>query len=131
MRALMLFFLFATSVFAQDLPSKPQPQPIADHEYWIDVAAMGAGWTMDTISTHRVLSIPGAYEGGLLFPGSRSTAKVMGTWAAVDVGSAIVGYEWKRHVHNKWLHPFWRAFLLVPAKEHTRSAIHNWRQKEY
>jgi hypothetical protein len=123
-----LFILAACiGVHAQDLPSKPQPT--ADREYWINVAAEGAGWTMDTISTHHVLSIPSAYEGGLFFRGSRSTAKVMGAWAAADIGSALVGYEWKRHVHNHYLHPFWRAFLLVPAEEHERSAIHNWRLK--
>jgi hypothetical protein len=128
MKKLTLFLaLLASPLYAQSLPSKPQPQRTADHEFWIDVGSMTAGWTMDTVSTHDAFSAsPARHEGGLLFYGSRSTAKVMGAWAAVDAGSAIVGYEWKKHVHNRYLHPFWRAFLIVPAEEHTRSAIHNW-----
>lgn len=60
-----------------------------------------------------------------LFPGSRSTAQVMGAWAAVDVGAAVAGYEWKKHVRNRYLHPLWHAFMLYRIDEHAGAAIHN------
>jgi hypothetical protein len=50
---------------------------------------------------------------------------VMGAWAAVDVGAMVAAYEWKKYVHNRYLHPLWRAFPVIGIVGHTRSAIIN------
>ena len=44
--------------------------------------------------------------------------KVMGAWAAVDVGAAAAAYEWKKHVHNRYLHPLWRVPMFVGTIGH-------------
>ena len=112
-----------------DLPGKPKP---AGREFWIQTAAMSASWANDAVSTAHVWNnCPTCVENGYIFPGSRSLPKVMGTWAAVDVGAAILSYEWKRHVHNRWLHPLWRAPLLSRIDAHNEVAIHNWRLDYY
>lgn len=112
---------------AAELPSKPEP---AGPEYWSSVAALGIAWGMDTESTadlyHR---LPNASEGGGLFDGSRSTPKIMAAWAGIDVGAMVGAYEWKRHVHNRYLHPLWRIPAIVGTQGHVRSAISNWRIK--
>ena len=128
---LYLFFgppCFAQS-FSQNLPDKPQPQPVshvADREFWADTAMLGAAWTADTITTHNAFAASTRnMEGGLLFYNSRSTPQVMGAWAAVDVAAMVTAYEWKRHVHNRYLYPLWRAFPVIGTIGHTRSAIIN------
>jgi hypothetical protein len=112
---------------AQDLPDKPQPRTV-DNVFLAEAAAMGAAWTADTVSTHQIFSeSPHYHELGYFFPGSRSTAKVMGSWAIVDVGAVVAAYEWKKHVHNRYLHPLWHAFMLHRIEAHTvDGAIHNW-----
>jgi hypothetical protein len=126
---LYLFFVppcFAQSV-SQNLPDKPQPAGrVADREFWAEAGAMGAAWTADTITTaHDFSQSPLDHEGGYLFNGSRSTAKVMGAWAAVDVGAAVAAYEWKKHVHNRYLHPLWRVPMAFMAVNHNEAMIHN------
>lgn len=128
---LYLFFgspCFAQS-FSQNLPDKPQPQPaghVADREFWAEAGLMGAAWTADTITTHQMFAAnPYTQEGGILANGSRSTPKVMGEWAAVDLGSAIVAYEWKKHVRNRYLHPLWHVFMLQRVASHSEGAANN------
>ena len=132
---LLLLLFFGNPCFAADtaiLPDKPEPQiqtksRTADREFWIEAGALGAGWTLDTVSTAKVLSEnSGMHEVGGLFHGSRSTAKVMGAWAAVDVGAAVAAYEWKKHVHNRYLHPLWRAPMFVGTIGHDQAAVGNW-----
>jgi hypothetical protein len=127
---LYLFFVppcFAQSV-SQNLPDKPQPAGrVADREFWAEAGAMGAVWTADTVSTHDYFAkYPTHYEVGYLFPGSRSTAKVMGAWAAVDVGAAVAAYEWKKRVHNRYLHPLWHVFMLQRIDAHVQGAVGNF-----
>lgn len=123
--AIVIALLAAVPCFGQDLPAKPQPRT-ADAVYWVEVGTMAAAWTADTVSTHDFFaSTPNGHEAGYLFPGSRSTAQVMGAWAAVDVGAAVAGYEWKKHVRNRYLHPLWHAFMLYRIDEHAGAAIHN------
>ena len=111
---------------AQDLPDKPQPQP-AGREFWIDTAALATTWTLDTVSTAQAFGeSPTHHETGFLFTGSRSTAKVMGAWAALDVAMAATGYEWKRHIHNRYLHPLWRVPMLWRVEGHMSAAVGNW-----
>ncbi len=122
--ALFLLLFAVSGVSAQELPFKPQPA--AGREFWTDVSLMGASWAADTASTvHYFRQNPTSTEDGALFVGSRSTAKIMGTWAAIDVGSAIVGYEWKRHVQNRYLHPLWRVFLWQRIVAHGESTVIN------
>jgi hypothetical protein len=127
---LYLFFVppcFAQSV-SQNLPDKPQPAGrVADREFWAEAGAMGAAWTADTITTaHDFSQSPLDHEGGYLFNGSRSTAKVMGAWAAVDVGAAVAAYEWKKRVHNRYLHPLWHVFMLQRIDAHVQGAVGNF-----
>lgn len=127
---------------ADVLPDKPQPQGhglrserlpargafAVRNEFWIEAGALGAAWSADTVSTHELLAAnPNVYEVGGLFNGSRSTPKVMAAWAGVDLGMGFAAYEWKNHVHNRLLHPFWRAFLAVPIEWHIQAAVHNRR----
>ena len=133
--AIVIALLAAVPCFGQaafqEKPAKPQPvhhsaDRTADAVYWVEVGAMAAAWTADTVSTHDFFaSTPNGHEAGYLFPGSRSTARVMGAWAAVDVGAAVAGYEWKKHVRNRYLHPLWHAFMLYRIDEHAGAAIHN------
>lgn len=115
---IVLIALLAVPCFADTLPDKPRPQPAAHVStvetklYWAEVGTMAAAWTADTITTHQAFSAnPATHEGGPFFPGTRSTAKVMGAWAAIDVGAAVAAYEWKQHVHNRYLHPLWHVFM--------------------
>ena len=114
--------LFAGAVHADTLPDKPQP---VGREFWADTAALGVAWTLDSVSTAQGFA-QGGHEIGPIFTGSRSAGKVMVAWAGVDLAAVVASYEWKKHVHNRVLHPFWRAFLLIPAEEHTHAAIGNW-----
>lgn len=103
-------------------------QPVADREFKIEAATFAAAWTADTITTHYwVTHCPNCVEGGGLWNGSRSTPKIMASWALVDVAAVIVSYEWKKRVTNRYLHPLWRVPMLVGSEEHTRSSIHNLR----
>lgn len=126
--AIALFLLMVLSAGAQELPAAPgrEPAPAGQYaesrEFRIDTAALTVAWTLDTISTYQT---PGL-ENGIFFRGSRSTAKPMAAWAAVGIGAAAISYEWKRHVHNRFLHPLWRVPLLIGAECHTRAAIGNW-----
>lgn len=112
------------------LPDKPVPVvkvKTLDKEFIIDVAAVGAAWTMDTVSTHQYfVTVPRTHEVGGLFDGSRSTPKIMTAWAGIDAAVVIGSYEWKKHVHNKYLHPLWRAGLLFRTEAHTQAAFYNW-----
>jgi len=124
MKKLLLAMILFPALAGAQLPEKPVP--VVDREFKADLGALGAGWTLDAVSTHHVLSDPRGYENGVFFHGSRSTAKVMGAWALTDTGSAFAGYLWKKHVRNRYLHPFWRAWLLVPAFGHIEAAVGNW-----
>lgn len=125
----IVLLLCAATVGAQDKPIPAARFNSESREFKIDLAAMGVGWTLDTISTHQLFAAhPDFSEQGGLFNGSRSTPKIMCAWLAVDAGSAFIGYEWKNHVRNRWLHPFWRAWLIVPAVGHTQAAVGNWRR---
>jgi hypothetical protein len=127
--ALALFLLAALSAGAQELPLAPGHEYAESREFRIDTAALAVAWTLDTISTHDWMKAsPRHYEGGGLLNGSRSTPEIMGAWAAVDVGAVALSYEWKKHVHNRWLHPLWRVPLLIQMQGHTRCAIENWRR---
>ena len=123
-----LALLCSVAAQADTLPDKPQPQPrTADKEFWVCTSALATAWTLDTISTHQSFAThPHAYEVGGLFNGSRSVPKIMGAWAAVDIGAVVLSYEWKKHVRNRYLHPLWRVPLLIGAEGHTRAAINNW-----
>jgi hypothetical protein len=130
---LLLLFVLGVPCFAADtaiLPDKPQPQTavhVADKEFWIEASALGAAWTLDTVSTAKSFSDNSSmHEVGQLYHGSRSTAKVMGAWAAVDLGAAVAAYEWKKHVRNRYLHPLWRVPMLVGTIGHDQAAIGNW-----
>lgn len=124
--------LAAGSCSADVLPDKPQPRPaaaerVADVPYWMEVGIMAAAWTADANSTHQALSQnSGNVEMGPLLHGSRSTVKIMGAWAAVDLGAAVAGYEWKKHVHNRVLHPLWHVFMVERIVGHANSAASNW-----
>ncbi len=122
----MVLVLTGLAAHADELPSKPEPRT-ADREFWIATSAMTAAWTMDTISTHQSsVAHPTYHETGYLFTGSRSTPKIMGAWAIVDVGAVVLAYEWKRHVKNKYLHPLWRVPMGQRIFAHTDAAIGNW-----
>lgn len=138
--ALTLFLLFIIALvvvlfssllaLADEMPLKPEPVArvkAVDREFIAEIAAMSVAWTLDTISTQQAFeSHPNFVEKGYLFTGTRSTAKVAGAWAAVDVGAAVLAYEWKRHVHNRYLHPLWRSFMLQRAYAHSLGAAQNW-----
>jgi hypothetical protein len=130
----------AVPMFGDTLPDKPEPQSkTADKEFVIDLSALATAWTLDTISTSQrfgwcqsrygttVGYQPDCFESGGFFNGTRDTAKIMGAWAAVDIGAAVLSYELKKHVHNRYLHPLWRLPLLIGAEQHTQAAIGNWR----
>jgi hypothetical protein len=131
----MIIALLSLPVFANDLPEAPKPMfstapaarvPTLDKEFIIEAVALATAWTADTISTHQwIQHCPTCYEVGGLFNGSRSTAKIMGAWALVDLGTGIVAYEWKKHVKNRYLHELWRVPMLVQTEGHTQSVIHN------
>jgi hypothetical protein len=128
-----VFMFFGPPSFAQSAfmgkPDKPQPQAagrVVDREFKIEATALGAAWTADAISTQRSFAAsPHRSEGGLLFPGSRNAVEISGAWAAIDVGAVVLSYEWKEHVHNRFLHPLWRVPLFVGIIGHSESAIHN------
>jgi len=103
-----------------DRPAKPEP--VINREFVADASVMAAAWAADAIHTRSYLS-GGTYrhESGAFFPGSRNTAAIMGAWAAVDLGAAVLGYEWKRHVSNRYLHPLWRLPMLIRAGEHVQA----------
>jgi hypothetical protein len=123
-----MLLLFAIPAWGQDLPKKPEPT--INTEFKIEAVVMGAAWLADTVSTHDwIRACPTCVETGGLFNGSRSTPKIMGAWAAVDIGSGVLAYEWKKHVHNKYLHPLWRIPMIIRTEGHTSAAIGNWRQQ--
>lgn len=127
--ALVIALLSAAPCFANVLPDKPEPvlrvtSRTADAVYWTEVGTMAAAWTADTVYTDKLFATHRFHEGGYLFQGSHSTAQVMGAWAAVDVGAAVAAYEWKKHVHNRYLHPLWHAFMIYRIDEHAGGAIH-------
>jgi hypothetical protein len=128
---LFLYLFFVPPCFAQavsgEKPDKPQPAGhVVDKEFQVEAAVLGGAWMADTISTHSAFAgSPRNMEGGLLFYNSRSTPQVMGAWAAVDVGTMFAAYEWKKHVHNRYLHPLWRVIPAVAIIGHTRSAVIN------
>ena len=132
LRLTILMLTFAVPALAAEnaiLPDKPEPQGrvVADRDFWIEAGAVGAAWTADAVSTHDLFAThANAYEGGGLFNGSRSTAKVMAAWAGVDMGMGFAAYEWKNHVRNRYLHPLWRAFLVAPITWHIQAAQHNF-----
>lgn len=132
---LFLLAFLAVPCFAGEpsiLPAKPEPRLAATErgagrEFWLEAGAMGAAWTMDTVSTHECFAAdPTRHEVGGLFDGSRSTAKVMAAWGAVDVAAALTAYEWKNHVRNRILHPLWRVPMLIATGEHSAAAAGNW-----
>lgn len=130
---LLLLLVLGVPCFAADtaiLPDKPQPQTavrVADKGFWIEAGTMAGAWTADTVSTHDYFArYPAGREMGYLFPGSRSTAKVMGAWAAVDVGAAVAAYEWKKHVRNRYLHPLWHVFMVQRIEAHSEGALGNF-----
>jgi hypothetical protein len=127
MRYLIAIFLLITGTArAQDLPEKPQPRT-ADAHFWLEVGAMGAAWTMDTVSTHQLWQrCTGCIEDGGFFNGERSTAKSQAAWGGIDVAALMLGYEWKKHVHNRYLHPLWRVPMLYRSEAHAQAAIGNW-----
>jgi hypothetical protein len=135
-----LVLLCAMSTSARDssnLPDRPQPRT-ADKEFVIDASALATAWTLDTISTNQRFEWcqkhyrnalghqPDCFENGGFFDGTRDTAKIMAAWAGVDAAAVIGSYEWKKHVHNKYLHFLWRVPLLVGTERHTQAAIENW-----
>jgi hypothetical protein len=126
--ATLLLCLFAVSTHAQELIHHPdKPKPVVDHAFIIATAALGTAWTLDTVSTHQWMVGPAwHHEVGAFFPGSRSTPKIMGAWAAVDIGAVVISYEWKKHVRNRYLHPLWQVLLIDRTSEHTMAAIGNW-----
>jgi hypothetical protein len=132
-RLALLLCLAAMPCFANELPIKPEPQPrahtAANREFWVEAGAMGAAWTMDTVSTSQLFAGRSyKHETGWIYYGSRSTPKIMGTWAAIDLGTLVIAYEWKRHVRNRYLNPLWRAPMAWRTFGHTQSAFGNWRQ---
>lgn len=112
------------------LPNKPVPQAkvhTIDKEFVITTAALGAAWFSDMESTSRIFRMDSsAYEAGHLFTGSRSIPKIFAAWGAVDAGSLIVSYEWKKHVHNKYLHPLWRVPMYYQIEAHGDATHGNW-----
>jgi hypothetical protein len=101
-------------------------KPVAEREFWIDVSALAGAWTFDTITTHQwITNCSSCKEAGGLANGSRSMPRIMAENAALDAGLAVLGYEWKKRVHNKYLHPLWRVPILYQAQEHVRDGIYN------
>jgi hypothetical protein len=140
LKFLLLFSLlfFVSSIRADELPDKPGPRTV-NKEFIIETAALATSWTLDSIATaqrynwcnQRYGTVLGGYEqhcyeGGGFFDGTRDTAKIMAAWAAVGVGTVVLSYEWKKHIHNKWLHPLWRLPLLYEAGSHISGAAVNW-----
>jgi hypothetical protein len=114
--------LSAQSPAGAQKPDNPRPKTV-NTEFRLQVVAMGASWLTDTITTQRAFEhCSGCVEGGLLFTGSRNTAKIMGSWALVDIGAVVVSYEFKRHVHNRVLNQFWRAPILFRTASHAQAA---------
>jgi hypothetical protein len=130
--------LVSSSVCAQSLPEKPQPRTV-DREFVTEAGALAVAWTMDAVSTNarfhwcdqhygtRLGHQPDCFEGGGFFNDTRDTAKIMGAWAATDIAAAVVAYEWKRHVRNRYVNPLWRVPMSIGIVGHTKSAIFNWR----
>ena len=103
-----------------------ETEPVADREFWIDVSALAGAWTFDTITTHQwITNCSSCREAGGLANGSRSMPRIMAENVALDAGLAVLGYEWKKHVHNKYLRPLWRVPILYQAQEHVRDGIYN------
>jgi hypothetical protein len=102
----------------------------ADREFKIEAAALVASNLADTVSTaqafHRCST---CIEANRWYGGDRNMTKISLSSLAIDLGVASLSYEWKRHIHNRWLHPLWRAGLILQTESHTQAAIHNWRTK--
>jgi hypothetical protein len=135
----LLLLTFSVAIKADELPDKPHAlvvvtpmkslnPKVVNREFLMDVSAVVVGWTLDGISTHVVFEHH-HYEIGYFFPGTESTWKPQLAWAGVDVAAVVLGYEWKKRVHNRFLNPLWRAPILDRAAEHTQAAVHNWRIK--
>jgi len=87
---------------------------------------MAAAWTADTVSTHYAFAAnPDHHEVGWFFTGSRATAEPSAAWAAVDAGAVVAAYEWKKHVHNRYLHPIWHVFMLQRIVAHSEGTAGN------
>ena len=130
--ALCVWPTMAITIHAADtsiLPDKPEPVSkvrTADKDFWIETGVVAASWTADAITTHGMIEAsPRNHEVGYLFTGSRSTPEIMGAWAAVDVGSVALAYEWKNHVHNRFLHPLWRLPLIYRMDGHLAGTVQN------
>jgi hypothetical protein len=132
MKYLIVALMLLVSVTARAngiLPDAPVPvkHVVADREFWFYTAGVGVAWAMDTASTAQTFGrCPICKEGGYFFTGSRSVPKVMGAWAGVDIAFVVASYEWKKHVHNKYLHPLWRVFPAQRIVAHTEGAVGNW-----
>jgi hypothetical protein len=132
MRKLILIaiaILLPTLARAQGLPDKPErADPVIDREFMAETAGAAIGWGMDVASTSQVFgACASCFENGNIRHGSRNTAAIAGEGAAIDLGGIILSYEWKKHVHNRFLHPLWRIPLLFIGEQHTAAAIGNWK----
>lgn len=97
-------------------------------QFWIEAGVMTSAWAADTISTHQAFeSNRTRVEIGGIGNGTRNTPKIMASWGAIDFSAAILAFEWKRHVRNRYLHPLWHLPMLIRTEEHTQAAIGNWR----
>ena len=114
---------------ANVLPAKPVPRTqvhVADREFKVTVGVFAGAWAADTASTARwVAACSRCVEGGGILNGSRNVPAIMGLWAAVDAGAVVGAYEWKAHVHNRYLHPLWRVPLYVGIAGHVRAVPGN------
>lgn len=118
--------LLAPCCWAQQGPKPDNPRPKGDLEFKLEAGALAGAWTADTISTQELWGrCRGCFEAGGFFNGTRQTARIEGAWAAVDAGSLLLAYEWRRHIRNRWLKPFWRAPLLVRVGCHGAAAWSN------
>lgn len=122
-----ILLALASVTRADDLPDRPGPIPhTANREFWIETGILAAAWTADTASTAYSLHLCRAcVEGGGLFDGSRSTAPAMAAWAGIDAGLVVAAYEWKGHVHNRYLHPLWRVPFFLRIEAHAQAAAHD------
>ena len=132
--ALVACLLLCPGLSADSLPDKPEPltpeHHRVDREFVAEASAFAISWTVDAISTGEShLRDPNCVEVGGIFNGSRNTAKVMTAWAAIDISAGIAAYEWKKHVHNRYLHPLWRLPMLIGAGGHIRATLANEKLK--
>lgn len=124
MRTLIaVIMLFAGTLNAQELPSKP----VANKEFIIEAAAAGTALALDLDSTARNFSrCSTCYELSWPMRGERSVPKIAVSITAFDAAAVFASYEWKKHVKNKYLNPLWRVPLLALMAVHARSAAINY-----